>query len=440
MENKKSKKKRIVLGWVIVVIVAVILILVLANRYWENQRTQEESSEPIHLELVYAYQNAQWNSAIEKMVEEFNSIHPDIEVEYQIHYENKVYENILNTLIARDELGDIVQMKTPEAYVNSGILGEISPELVLNTGLESTYAIGGKIYGVGAVNATSGIIYNKELFEKYSIAVPETYQEFLAVCDKLNRLGVIPVGVGGSDLWHMEYWVNHFFRSDVLYTNPDWLEQCTEGNVSWMDSEITTMLTHLKQLFSNGRVDANWLSTPDGSLAYMMSEGEVAMIYSGAWVSQEILRLNPDMELGWFYVPDEEGNIQVDEMQDTFWSVTKECQEDQEKYQAALTFLEFFYAASNYSNVMDSITAFPTVANAFNYNMDPIQAQIQAAFEENQDHITGFIGDENCPQGFESQMLAAVCQMLEGKKEIGEIQEEIQTMWETSLREEVENQ
>ena len=440
MENNKSKKKIIGLGIVILVVAVVILLIFLGWKVQNHNQGETVQEEPVRLELVYAYQNAQWNSAVEKTVADFNKAYPDIQVEYQIHYENKVYENILNTLIARGEMGDIVQLKTPEAYVNSGILGEISPELILETGLESTYAVQGRIYGVGAVNATSGIIYNKELFEKYNIEVPETYQEFLAVCDKLRRLGITPVGVGGSDLWHMEYWVNHFFRSDVLYMNGDWLAQCSAGQVSWLDDEITLMLTHMTQLFSEGRVDSNWLSTPDGSLAYMMSEGEVAMIYSGAWVSQEIQRLNPNLELGWFYVPDENGNIQVDENQDTFWSVTKECQEDEEKYQAAMTFLKYFYSSANYSNVMDSITAFPTITDAFDYNMDPIQAEIKYAFEENREHITGYIGNEDCPQGFESQMLAVICEMLDGKKGVDQTQTELQQLWEASLREEVESQ
>lgn len=419
---------------------AVVLLVVIYG--WQKKQisdgTGADVSEPVELELVYAYQNAQWNSAIEKTVADFNETHPDIRVVYQIHYENKVYENILNTLIARDELGDIVQLKTPKAYVDGGILGEIPKEILLEKGVNSTYVADGKLYGVGAVNATSGIIYNKDLFETYQLQEPETYQEFLALCSAIRRLGITPVGVGGSDLWHMEYWVNHFLRSDILYMNGNWFTQCRQGETSWQDEEVTLMLTHLQQLFSDGRVDQNWLSTPDGGLAYMMSEGEVAMIYSGAWVCEEILRLNPDMELGWFYVPDENGKIQVDENQDTFWSVTKECQEDEAKYQAAMTFLEFFYSDENYANVRKSITAFPTATDYKEYDMNDVQSQIRQDFEDNRIHITGYIGDENCPQGFEIHMLIAVQEMLAGDRNIAQTQQKIQDMWEKCLRQEVE--
>lgn len=435
----KRKKKKLWIGILVaVVIVIVATVFVVMEKQWQLEA--ETTEKPIELELVYAYRNAQWNSAIEKTVEDFNQAYPDIHIDYTIHYENKVYENILNTLLARDEMGDIVQLKTPEAYVKAGILGTISKETITDIGVISAYGMNGYVYGVGAVNDTNGIIYNKEIFEAYDIQIPTTYQEFLDVCSKLRRLGITPVGVGGSDLWHMEYWVNHFFRSDILYLDNDWLYKCSRDDVSWLDEEVTVMLTHLQQLFSDGRVDSNWLSTPDGSLAYMMSEGEVAMIYNISSVCEEILRLNPDMELGWFYVPDEYGLIHVGENRDTFWSVTKECQEEEEKYQAAMTFLEFFYSEENYANVRDSITGFPTVKEYADYEMNEIQAEITRAFEENTSHVTGYIGDENCPQGFESQMLVVIQDMLSGEKDIAQSQMEIQTLWENCLAEEVESQ
>lgn len=435
---RKRRKLQLLIGILAAIAVVIIALLVAGNR--QRQSDQEETKDSVELELVYAYRNAQWNSVVEKTVADFNKAYPDIHIEYTIHYEDKVYENILNTLIARDEMGDIIQLKTPEAYVNAGILGTISQETLKNTGSISAYGMNGHVYGIGAINDTNGILYNKDIFERYNIQIPTTYQEFLEVCSKLRSYGVTPVGVGGSDLWHMEYWVNHFFRSDVLSLSGEWLVNCSQGTVSWMDEEVTVMLTHLQQLFSEGRVDSNWLSTPDGSLAYMMSEGEVAMIYINAYACEEILQLNPELELGWFYVPDESGQVYVGENRDTFWSVSKACQEDEEKYEAAMTFLEFFYSEENYANVRDGITGFPTISNAPDYEMNDIQKEITEAFEENTSHITGYIGDKNCPQGFESQMLVVIQDMLSGKKDVSQAQAQIQALWEKCLAEEVESQ
>lgn len=92
-------------------------------------------------------------------------------------------------------------MKTPEAFAHSDTLGEISEEVA--DLVKYHYQSDGKIYGVGAVESTSGIIYNKEIFERCHLQIPQTYQEFLDVCKVLKKRGIMSIGVGGSDLWHM---------------------------------------------------------------------------------------------------------------------------------------------------------------------------------------------------------------------------------------------
>ena len=42
----------------------------------------------------------------------FEKKYPNIKVNYEVNYEDKVYEDILIKKIARNELGDIVQLKT----------------------------------------------------------------------------------------------------------------------------------------------------------------------------------------------------------------------------------------------------------------------------------------------------------------------------------------
>ena len=340
-----NRRKRGLLIISIIILVSLLVILC-GSLFYDNIRNKERTKSAgkdenqVEIELVYAYQNAQWNSAIEATVRNFEKKYPNIKVNYEVNYEDKVYEDILIKKIARNELGDIVQLKTPESYANSDTLGEISDE-VKNL-VKYTYDVGGKTYGVGAVESTSGIIYNKEIFERCGLSVPQTYQDFLNICKTLKSKGITPIGVGGSDLWHMDYWVHHFFRTDVLSKNPDWLRQCSEGVVSWTDAEAIQMLADLKNLFDAGYVNDDWQTTRDGNLPYKMAEGEVAMMYTGPWTSFAIQKLNPSMELGWFYVPDVKGVTYAGDNLDTFWSVTKECEENPDKYDAAMTFLKYF--------------------------------------------------------------------------------------------------
>ncbi len=155
---------------------------------------------------------------------------------------------------------------------------------------------------------------------------PDTYDEFLEICEVLQSNGKTPIIVGGSDLWHMEFWTNHFLRMDVLKEDPDWLEQSLAGRESWQDEKTYAMFEHIVELFNSGYVDESWQSTPDGSLPYLMAQNNTGMLYTGSWTIATVQEINPDIEIGWFYLPDEEGDVVVGENRDVFWGVTKSVQ------------------------------------------------------------------------------------------------------------------
>ena len=418
-----------------IIILVSLLVILCGSLFYDNIRNKErtksagEDENQVEIELVYAYQNAQWNSAIEATVRNFEKKYPNIKVNYEVNYEDKVYEDILIKKIARNELGDIVQLKTPEPYASSDTLGEISDE-VKNL-VTYTYDVGGKTYGVGAVESTSGIIYNKEIFERYGLSVPQTYQDFLNICKILKSKGIAPIGVGGSDLWHMEYWVNHFFRTDVLSKNPEWLSQCSEGVVSWTDAEVIQMLADLKNLFDAGYVNDDWQTTRDGNLPYKMAEGEIAMMYTGPWTSFAIQKLNPSMELGWFYVPGANGVTYAGDNLDTFWSVTKECEENPDKYDAAMTFLKYFYSEQNYTLTCEAICSFPLTKEWIATAGVPFQEETERAFRSSDKQIATYIGDEDTPVDFEKGMLLLLRSELNGELSVTDTAQHIQQLWDS---------
>lgn len=398
----------------------------------QTSKQEEETSaeDVITLDLVYAYQNPQWNSAMEALILEFEETYPEIDIDYEVSYEDSVYEDVLSAKIARDELGDLVQLKTPAAYAESGLLGEISEEVAAL--VTTTYTSDGTVYGVGMVESTWGILYNRAIFEEYGLEEPETYEDFLSLCRTLKRKGITPIGVGGSDLWHMEYWVNHFFNTDVLSVDADWLTKCLAGEVSWTDEEPQQMISHLCGLFSSGYINENWLTTTDTSLAYKMTEGEIAMIYTGPWTAAAVQKLDSEMDLGWFYLPDEEGTVYASDHYDVYWSVTTDCAQDEQKYEAAMTFLSFFYSQDVYRELCTTTYNLSLLSEN-----EETETMVDALMEEVLDDLAGvdaavetYIGNEETPEGFEKRMLETVQEILSGERTAEEGLEEIQAIWE----------
>ena len=108
-----NRRKRGLLIISIIILVSLLVILC-GSLFYDNIRNKERTKSAgkdenqVEIELVYAYQNAQWNSAIEATVRNFEKKYPNIKVNYEVNYEDKVYEDILIKKIARNELGDIV--------------------------------------------------------------------------------------------------------------------------------------------------------------------------------------------------------------------------------------------------------------------------------------------------------------------------------------------
>jgi len=409
----------------IIILASAITVLAFGHYINKYRVVEYKETEKVHITLNFAYQNNPWNVGIQNVVSSFESEHPDIVVDFAPQYENEVYEDSLLKKIARDELGDIVQLKTPAEYVKNGLFAPIEEKVSsLSTFF---YEYEGEVYSVGAVETTWGVLYNRDYFDQYGLSEPETYEDYLEICKVLKRSGITPIAVGGDDLWHMEYWTNHFFKTDVLSKNEDWLKDCNAGAVFWTDNEPGEMLNHLLEVFKYANGD--WLGTSDVSTANMLADGEVAMIYTGPWTASIVSAQNESMSIGWFFVPDSEGVPHVAVNQDTYWGVTKKCAEDPAKYRAAMEFLEYFYTCEEYGELCHKTYTFPAYVGGVPAEEMPLQKEVMTEFVQADAKYTAYIGNEDTPLGFEKNMLEIVRDILSGKCDLDEGQELLQRAW-----------
>src|SRR5690606_24192947 len=73
--------------------------------------------------------------------------------------------------------------------------------------------IDGKVYGVPEIMHSDGLVYNKTLFAQMGLQVPETWEEFVELCELLKREGMIPIAMGS------EWWVPQYFFGSILSNN-----------------------------------------------------------------------------------------------------------------------------------------------------------------------------------------------------------------------------
>ncbi len=395
----------------------------------DYQRTADEgTARETEITLTFSGGDMAWNKTIDTVVRGFHKIYPNITVNCSNGTASSgLYNDFLKKQDAVGELGDIIEISDAKQFAtNERIV--VLPEEITSLA-KFHYSYDGFIYAVATKITTQGIVYNKKIFRQLGLSEPKTYSDFIALCDTIKKYRLIPVATGGKDLWHMGFWINHFFRQDVLLHNTGWLEERNEGKVAWRDEEPGNMLRHIKELFQTGYVQPDFMKISDSLAISEMAYGQAVMLYSGPWVFEQLLNLNPDMEPGWFFLPDESGNCMVFEDTSSGWSITAECKRDKKKYEAAVLFLQYFYSEPVYTNVCQTMNAMPSVQEKIEYGMLPVQKKVLKDFDSAQNTTVRQIGDEESPEGFRNYMFKLVQELINGKYEVKEVQQLLDEKW-----------
>jgi multiple sugar transport system substrate-binding protein/raffinose/stachyose/melibiose transport system substrate-binding protein len=140
----------------------------------------------------------------------------------------------------------------------------------------------GKKYFLPLTQHYIGIFYNKKIFEKHRITPPATWQEFLAVCEKLKNQGVTPIALGAKDKWPAQFW----FDMILLRTAPyEYRQRLMRGEAHFDDPQVSVVFQHWSQLIRRGYFNSrpNELAWDSGANESVYS-GKAAMTLMGTWV------------------------------------------------------------------------------------------------------------------------------------------------------------
>jgi raffinose/stachyose/melibiose transport system substrate-binding protein len=156
----------------------------------------------------------------------------------------------------------------------------------------------GKTYGVPFANQVVGIFYNLDIFNKYGLKEPATWDDLLKICETLKKNGETPFYVTSKDAW-----TNALQNAmvGVSYPGEAWIAKLIAGKAKFTDPEYVDMLTALNDLKKYYQEGFSANTSAEQDVAFAMGQG--AMIFYGIWGNTNWFKNNPDFKFGYFPVP-----------------------------------------------------------------------------------------------------------------------------------------
>lgn len=294
------------------------------NEVTNEDATSENDSEKV--ELVYW---SMWNSTepqaveLQKGIESFMVKHPNVNV--KINWNGREIRKTLQPALDNGQKIDIWDEDLERVVKNWGDYA-----LVVDDYLKKTYdTTGGKPYvdtvmsnlielgrgfsEDGTVKAVPyqpfvfAFMYNKEHFETAGVeAVPETWEEFLATCEKLKAAGYTPMT---TDDAYVDTLIGYHL---ARLKGTEWVEELVKDktNAMWDDPAVMQAAKDFETLASNGYVSSTVAANKWPAGQQDVAAGTVSMYLNGTWLVNEIMgSTGPDFKWGTFAYPSVKGGV-----------------------------------------------------------------------------------------------------------------------------------
>ncbi|MGD7788890.1 ABC transporter substrate-binding protein [Propionibacteriaceae bacterium Y1700] len=142
------------------------------------------------------------------------------------------------------------------------------------------------------------IFYFKSSFEKWGVAPPTTWDEFIKLCDTLKDKGVSPLAQGiGSTPWMASGWFDYL---NLRINGAQFHRELLAGQHAFDDPKVATVMDQYKRLIPY--FDPNMKSYSYQEAITPMVQDKSAMFLIGAFISQSVGDKRLD-DLDFFSVP-----------------------------------------------------------------------------------------------------------------------------------------
>jgi raffinose/stachyose/melibiose transport system substrate-binding protein len=347
----------------------------------------DNNSGKIEVELVQYKPEAV--AAFEKIEENFNSTHDNIHLTIQSPNEAMT---ILKTRFIREDYPDIIGIGGDINYSNfldadmfmdisdfEGVADIKQSYMDIEDELEIIPKDG--VYALPYVANAAGILYNRDMFAEHGWQIPQTWSEFLTLCDTIKEAGIQPLYFGYKDTWTC---LAPWNALAVGLAPSDTCSLVNAGKTTFT-TEYDETADKIKTLLDYSESNPYAYGYNDACTAF--ARGQAAMYPIGSYAVPQIKSVNPDMNVGSFVFPandNEEDNV-LNSGVDLQFCVMKNTKNKEAVYEV----LKYLYEDETIQIYLDEQDSIPCKEGDFNLPtvLDEMKSYIEdGRMADYQDH------------------------------------------------------
>lgn len=147
---------------------------------------------------------------------------------------------------------------------------------------ESLREENGLVYAVPVRPYWEGLFVNTDLFERYGIPLPDTWEHFIQAIQCFREAGIVPIAVSLSDIPHYlaEFAMLACCTEEEYICRPESAEEVPEG---WLKA-----MELIRELYRTGSFQEDTLATSETASSNLFREKKAAMQIDGSWFCESI--------------------------------------------------------------------------------------------------------------------------------------------------------
>ena len=246
----------------------------------------------------------------EQINKKWSAMHPDIELVME-GAPNQGLE-MLQTRLAAGTMGDVFVHQTRlAAFAQAGYLMDISDQPWVERmvdGVKPDCIWNDKVWAAPLDCNGWGVYYMKDIYEgELGLGIPNDFDEFLDICQKIKDAGYDPLIAGGSEGWPFQG-LFLSFTSFLYGQNENFHIDLYNGDASLAGPEMFELFSAIQELYDRGFFSDGCMSFDMPQTRQYMADGKAVIGFGCPGVITPLEQEeNGSYDLGYFYIPDRQG-------------------------------------------------------------------------------------------------------------------------------------